>query len=182
MVSKHLPCITHSVSQDTASLSRADTALCMSVLAASDVLSRLTLPTLTSRWHISCRSIFLAGTVLLCIVRALMAATSERWSLIGMSAVFGYTRAATVVNQNLVVSEYATRERLAAALGLNMVAKGVAVISIGQLLGWVRDRTRSYPMCMHAQNVCLAVTAVWWTAEIVQQRCRRRRTSNGAKR
>lgn len=156
--------------QYTVGLTRADTALCMSVLAAADVLSRLTLPTLTSRWHITCRSIFLVGTVLLLVVRALMSIASTRVELIAMSALFGYVRAATVVNQNLVVSEYASKERLAAALGLNMVAKGVAVISIGQLLGWVRDYTHSYPMCMHAQNVCLMVTAVWWTTEIVQRR------------
>lgn len=162
----------HSPSQDTVALSRADTALCMSVLAACDVLSRLTLPTFTSRWHISCRSIFLIGTVLLTVARSLMAHTSERTQLIAMSAVLGYVRAATVVNQNLVVSEYATRERLAAALGLNMVAKGVAVISIGQLLGLVRDVTQSYPICMYAQNVCLVVTAVWWAVEIVRRRVR----------
>lgn len=142
----------------------------MSILAACDVLSRLTLPTLTSRWHVSCRSIFLIGTLLLMIARSLMAHTSARTELIVMSAVLGYVRAATVVNQNLVVSEYASRERLAAALGLNMVAKGVAVISIGQLLGWVRDVTHSYPVCMHAQNVCLVVTAAGWTIEIVQKR------------
>lgn len=61
--------------------------------------------------------------------------TSGRTELLVMSAVFGYVRAATVVNQNLVVSEYATKDQLPGALGLNMVAKGVAVISIGQLLG-----------------------------------------------
>lgn len=72
---------------------------------------------------------------MLCGVRELMSMTSGRTELIVMSAVFGYVRAATVVNQNLVVSEYATKDQLPGALGLNMVAKGIAVITIGQLLG-----------------------------------------------
>lgn len=52
-----------------------------------------------------------------------------------MSAIYGYVRAATVVNQNLTISEYASEDKLAGALGLNMIAKGVFVMTIGQFLG-----------------------------------------------
>lgn len=50
--------------------------------------------------------------------------------------VCGYIRAATVINQNLTVSEYCTDEkRLPSALGLNMVGKGLTVLVIGQFFG-----------------------------------------------
>lgn len=41
----------------------------------------------------------------------------------------------TVVNQNLTVSEYCPELKLPAALGLNMVNKGLVVLSVGQFLG-----------------------------------------------
>lgn len=117
-------------------LNRSDTALCMSVLAAADLASRLTLPTLTESCHVSCRIIFLVGSVFLCLVRATLAETTGRTALLVICAFYGYIRAATVVNQSLVVAEYIeSKERLAGALGLNMCAKGLFVITLGQLLG-----------------------------------------------
>lgn len=119
-------------------LSRRDTALCMSVLAATDLASRLTLPTLTESCKVSCRIIFLVGAVLLCAVRATLAETTGRTALLLICGAYGYIRAATVVNQSLVVAEYiGSKERLAGALGLNMCAKGLFVITLGQVLGRV---------------------------------------------
>lgn len=116
-------------------MSRSDTALCMSILAAADLASRLSLPTITDKLRISCRLVFLIGAILLTITRTVLANTLNRHELIIMSAIYGYIRAATVVNQNLTISEYATEDKLAGALGLNMIAKGLFVITIGQLLG-----------------------------------------------
>lgn len=107
----------------------------MSILAAADLASRLTLPTITDKLKISCRMIFLIGAILLTCTRATLAQTSNRTQLIFMSAIYGYVRAATVVNQNLTISEYTTEDKLAGALGLNMVTKGLLVITIGQVLG-----------------------------------------------
>lgn len=65
----------------------------------------------------------------------MLADTLNRHELLIISALYGYVRAATVVNQNLTISEYATEDKLAGALGLNMIAKGVFVMTVGQLLG-----------------------------------------------
>lgn len=116
-------------------MTRGDTALCMSVLATADLASRLTLPTITDRLKISCRSVFLIGAILLTISRTVLAETLSQHKLIVMSAIYGYVRAATVVNQNLTISEYASQDKLASALSLNMIAKGIFVMTIGQLLG-----------------------------------------------
>lgn len=47
----------------------------------------------------------------------------------------GYFRAVTVINQNLVVSEYIDKDKLPSAVGLNMVSKGLLVVTAGQALG-----------------------------------------------
>lgn len=117
-------------------LDRSDTAFCMSLLAAGDLISRLTLPTLMDGFGVSCRHIFLAGVALLLGARAGLAETTERTALLCMCSVYGFIRAATVVNQSLVVAEYlGGRGRLAGAIGLNMCSRGVFVIVIGQALG-----------------------------------------------
>lgn len=79
--------------------------------------------------------VFLIGAILLTITRTVLAGTLNRHELLIMSAIYGYVRAATVVNQNLTISEYASEDKLAGALGLNMIAKGVFVMTIGQFLG-----------------------------------------------
>lgn len=107
----------------------------MSILAAADLLSRLTLPTVTDKMKVSCRVTFLIGAILLTLTRATLAETSDRNGLIIMSAIYGYVRAATVVNQNLTISEYTSQDKLAGAIGLNMVTKGFLVITVGQFLG-----------------------------------------------
>lgn len=108
--------------------------ICISI-AAFDLASRLTLPAITDRLQVSCRMIFLIGAILLTVTRAILAETSNRTSLIVMSAVYGYVRAATVVNQNLTISEYAAQDKLASSLSLTMIMKGIFVMTIGQFLG-----------------------------------------------
>lgn len=103
--------------------------------ATFDLASRLTLPTLTDRLKISCRVIFLVGAILLTATRAILAETTSRTNLMIMSAIYGYVRAMTIVNQNLTVSEYATQDKLASSLSLNMIMKGIFVMTIGQFLG-----------------------------------------------
>ncbi|XP_055318009.1 monocarboxylate transporter 12-B [Sitodiplosis mosellana] len=156
--------------QEEGGLSRSDCALCMSVLATFDLASRLTLPAITDRLKLSCRVIFLIGAILLTVTRAILAETTDRTSLIVMSALYGYVRAATVVNQNLTISEYAAQDKLASSLSLTMIMKGIFVMTIGQLLGWIRDYTGSYSICLHAQNVLLIIVIVIWLPEILYRK------------
>lgn len=51
-------------------LSRSNTALCMSLLSGCDILSRLTIPLITSRLKIGCRMTFLVGAALLAFARS----------------------------------------------------------------------------------------------------------------
>lgn len=51
------------------------------------------------------------------------------------SIVVGYLRAITVVNQNLVISEYVEKDKLPQAIGINMVTKALCTLVLGQPLG-----------------------------------------------
>lgn len=52
-----------------------------------------------------------------------------------LSVIVGYVRSITVINQNLVVSEYIPKHELPSAVGLNMVVKGFFVMAVGEPLG-----------------------------------------------
>lgn len=64
-----------------------------------------------------------------------LAFQSTFYMVVAASILAGYFRAATVINQNLTISEYCDDAKLPAGLGINMVAKGVFVLIVGQLLG-----------------------------------------------
>lgn len=55
---------------DTVHMTKSDTALCMSLLSAMDIVARLTLPTITHFTKISNRTTFLFGALALAIARA----------------------------------------------------------------------------------------------------------------
>lgn len=102
-----------------------------------------------------------------------------------MAILCGYTRAAVVINQNLTVSEYCSEtSKLPGALGLNMVAKGIVVLSIGQMfgkiniinwisftrfyfLGWVRDYFQSFVLCIHVQSAVMVLVVLTWSVDIL---------------
>ncbi|XP_017772636.1 PREDICTED: monocarboxylate transporter 12 [Nicrophorus vespilloides] len=159
--------------QEARGLSRSETALSMSLLSAADIVARLSIPYLASKCGMGNRMTFLVGGLMLAICRSLVAMQTTLETVLVASVICGYVRAATVINQNLTVSEYCTNEKkLPAALGLNMVAKGIFVLTVGQLFGFIRDYTNSYSICIHVQSSCMIVVMVIWAVEMMVKRSR----------
>lgn len=132
------------------------------------MLSRLTFHLFTDRMRLSHRSIFVVGVVIMSVWRSILAELTDYTALMLTCGFFGYFRALTIVSQTLAISEFCSKhcpEKLAGALGLNMVIKGVAAIAIGQLLGVFRDFTSSYSISLHSQNALLMIVMVVWMIE-----------------
>ncbi|ALC41308.1 CG8389, partial [Drosophila busckii] len=141
-------------------------ASCMSVVAGADIVFRLLLPCLTDRLRIPYRVVFLLGTVGMLAARVQLAETTSLPVIIAMSVLTGLAKSATVINNNLTISAHCRAEKLAGGLGLSMITKGVVVITVGQLLGWIRDFSNSYVSCLYAQTALLLLVALVWTPEI----------------
>ncbi|KAF5308921.1 hypothetical protein FQR65_LT00003 [Abscondita terminalis] len=166
--------------QNCVGLTRAETALCMSLLSGADIISRCTLPFITKCLHISHRTTFLIGSVIWAVFRSVLAQQTKLDVIIGLCILCGYIRAATVVTQNLAVSEYCLdSSKIPSAVGLNMVAKGIAVLGVGQLLGWVRDYTQSYIICIHAQSSVILFVGLTWAIDMLISRVNRKKISDG---
>lgn len=85
-------------------------------------------------------------------------------------SITGFFRGVALANFTLCVSEYSSLEKLPAAFGWHMVGKGVFVIAFGPLIGAIRDWTDSYPICIHAQSVCIFLCVFAWLIEFAIKR------------
>ncbi|ENN73771.1 hypothetical protein YQE_09627, partial [Dendroctonus ponderosae] len=95
-----------------------------------------------------------------------------------LSVVVGYIRSITVINQNLVISEYIPKHELPSAVGLNMLVKGFFVMSVGEPLGMLKDAF-DYDTCIHLLDVILICVVISWTTEIVlYKKCLKKRKEN----
>ncbi|XP_063701004.1 monocarboxylate transporter 12-like [Culicoides brevitarsis] len=158
--------------QNVANMTKSETALSMSMLAGADLASRLLLPILTDRLHLSSKLIFLIGIISLGSLRLVLAQISDKYVVMSVSIIYGLVRASTVVHQNLAVSEYCHKnpELFGNALGLNMTAKAIFVITLGQLLAYVRDFTGSYEMVLYSQAFVLLIVVAIWVPEMIYQK------------
>ncbi|EDW74239.1 uncharacterized protein Dwil_GK21824 [Drosophila willistoni] len=152
-------------------------ATCMSVVAFADIICRLLLPCLTDYLRIPYRVVFLLGTLGLFVARMFLAETKDLRVIIAMSVLTGMMKSATVINNNLTISSHCRSEKLAGGLGLSMMSKGLIVITVGQLLGWIRDYFDSYVICLYAQSVILFLVVIVWSPEIYYRYRRQKRTT-----
>lgn len=103
------------------------------------------------------------------ILRSILAELTNFTALVVTCAFFGYFRALTVVTLVLSISEFCAiwcPEKLPGALGLNMVMKGIAVVTLGQFMGLFRDYTHSYTLSLHLENMVLSVVMIVWVIEL----------------
>ncbi|XP_047118291.1 monocarboxylate transporter 1-like [Schistocerca piceifrons] len=156
-------------------LSLSDTALCLTMIAGGDFVGRLTVPSFTDRFKIKPRLTFFVGAIVTGLTRSAIAKSSGMVALCVWNAVSGFSRGAAVVNVNLCVTEVCPEHKLPAAIGFNMVSCGILLLTIGPAIGYVRDATGDYPLCIHLLTVLLLVAMVSWLIEGSVHWCRRKR-------
>ncbi|KAJ3639370.1 hypothetical protein Zmor_002732 [Zophobas morio] len=154
-----------------------DASTCMSVLSFMDFIGRIVVPLITKRMEITHRNIFIIGSFALAFCRSLLVLQTTFTMLIVFSAVCGLARAATVINQNLVIAEYSKEAHVSSAVGLNMVSKGVFVLTIGRLLGMYKDSAHNFAGCIHILNIISMGVVISWTMELIFKcTCRKKTT------
>ncbi|CAG9792112.1 unnamed protein product [Diatraea saccharalis] len=152
-----------------------DTAFCLSMTAITDILVRLILPPIFDRTTISKKMIFFISAFFLAATRSVLAEQSEWVPLMIWLSICGFFRGMCLSNFTLTISEYCPLEKLPAAFGLHMVSKGVFVVVIGPIIGYVRDYTGSFAVCIHVQNALIMSCVLVWGIEYALQFTRRRK-------
>ncbi|XP_062700036.1 uncharacterized protein LOC109402075 [Aedes albopictus] len=152
--------------------SKAETAYFLSVSALTDIAARIIVPPIGDKLKIRKRLLFLTSLVFVAITRSIVAHQRTYTELMVWLSITGFFRGVALANFTLCVSEYSSLEKLPAAFGWHMVGKGVFVIAFGPLIGAIRDWTDSYPICIHAQSVCIFLCVFAWLIEFAIKRFR----------
>lgn len=152
-----------------------DTAFCLSMTAITDILVRLILPPIFDRTSISKKMIFFVSAFFLAATRSVLAEQSDWVPLMIWLSICGFFRGMCLSNFTLTISEYCPLEKLPAAFGLHMVSKGVLVVIIGPIIGYVRDYTNSFRTCIHVQNAMIMSCVLVWGVEYALAFTRRRK-------
>ncbi|EAT39889.1 AAEL008347-PA [Aedes aegypti] len=152
--------------------SKAETAYFLSVSALTDIAARIIVPPIGDKLRIRKRLLFMTSLVFVAITRSIVAHQRTYTELMVWLSITGFFRGVALANFTLCVSEYSSLEKLPAAFGWHMVGKGVFVIAFGPLIGAIRDWTDSYPICIHAQSVCIFLCVFAWLIEFAIKRFR----------
>ncbi|XP_029173669.1 uncharacterized protein LOC114942459 [Nylanderia fulva] len=155
-------------------MTKAEVAFCLSLTAFVDIIARLLLPTIFDKFGWKKRVIFWVFCLFLGSARSVLAEQTAMIPLITMLVIAGFLRGATLVNLNLCISECCTLKKLPSAFGIFMVFKGLCVIIISPLIGYVRDVSGSYKICIHIMTAMTLVTFVMWSVEFLYSASRKR--------
>ncbi|XP_056642267.1 monocarboxylate transporter 9-like isoform X1 [Diorhabda sublineata] len=155
-----------------------DVATFLSFQAVTDILARLILPPICDQVKLSKKTFFMIGIFLLGISRSALAQQTEWYRIVIWLLISGFTRGATLINFTITIAEYtskySTLEKLPAAFGLHMVGKGLFIVILGPLLGYIRDVTESFPICIHSQTLLIMLCCLAWVIEYIAVWCRTR--------
>ncbi|KAL6440489.1 hypothetical protein ACFW04_003188 [Cataglyphis niger] len=148
-------------------MTKAEVAFFLSLTAFVDILARLLLPTLFDKFGWKKRMIFWIVCLFVGIARSVLAEQTAKISLIIMFVIAGFLRGATLVNLNLCISECCTLKKLPSAFGMYMVFKGLCVVTISPLIGYIRDVSGSYKICIHIMTAIILITFIMWSIEFL---------------
>lgn len=147
-----------------------DTAFFLSMTAVSDILARAVLPPICDRVKITRRIIFVIAAIFLGISRSVFAEQTDYTALMATLVINGFFRGATFINFTLTIAEYCSLDKLPAAFGLHMVAKGLFIVALSPPIGVIRDVSRSYPLCIHSQTLLIFICVASWAIEYLVTR------------
>ncbi|CAK9821509.1 Monocarboxylate transporter 12 [Anthophora retusa] len=157
-------------------MNKVEIASCLSITAFTDILARLLLPTIFDRLGFKKRTVFWVFCILVGIGRSIMAEQSKGIFLIVTFVIIGFLRGATLVNLNLSVSECCSLKKLPSAFGMFMVSKGLFVVIMSPLIGYIRDSSKSYTICIHVMTLMITITFITWGVEFMYQMREKRRS------
>ncbi|OWR53413.1 hypothetical protein KGM_203650 [Danaus plexippus plexippus] len=153
--------------QKAASMNKQQTATCMSAVALADIMGRIVLPILQDRFQIKARMMLIMTSIWLIIVRQILAYQRDLYLLLILSALYGFGRSMVIVARNIAISEPCRTEQVPSAVGLGMLTMGIIVPPVGYFLGWIRDYTDSFLICITAQNMLLLLFLAMWIPDML---------------
>ncbi|CAH4031361.1 unnamed protein product [Pieris brassicae] len=152
-----------------------DTAMAFTLVAVGDLSMRILMIVfnkLMNKW--GCRSIYVFGIMLAFITRIGILTSSSQILIYVFLTLMGMSRCIILVVIILVISEAVKEDEFSAAIGIFMTAIGILNLTIGPLLGAIRDYTDSYIITFYLMTAIMGSVGVLWILKNICVKKRKR--------
>ncbi|KAJ2950635.1 hypothetical protein O0L34_g8890 [Tuta absoluta] len=156
--------------KDLMKFETSDIATVMAVIGLSDTLFRFVSPFIGEWCNKPPRVMYVISLLLIIFIRSIMLFTSSFMGMLFVALAMGITKGVRTVYMNVVIPSYVPIERLPFASGIQMFFNGIIIITIGSLLGKIREASGSYQVPIILLNLVTMVTVVAWSAEFAYYR------------
>lgn len=162
----------------------------MSTLATVDIFCRFTSPFIGDYFKQPARIMYMYALFMLIVMRTSFLFANTYQGILIVAIGMGLAKGVRQVYMSCIVPSYIPLDRLAAASGIQMVANGVVLLSMGSsigkinltiiidlmfrilifhshLIGMFRDLFGTYAVCIIFINVITFTTLTLWTIELI---------------
>ncbi|CAF4796706.1 unnamed protein product [Pieris macdunnoughi] len=161
---------------DKNSLSKTEIANIIAVGGATDMLARLLLGVSGQFFRMNSRYMFYSGALFSALFRLVLVNYTTYTPLLILTGILGALRSLVHIAQPIVMAEHVPIERYPPAYGLYMLLAGGISLSVGPMIGFIRDYTGSYRVAFIMLAICNFCCVVPWTIEGVIRFLKRRKT------
>ncbi|CAH0592712.1 unnamed protein product [Chrysodeixis includens] len=163
---------------DKVHLSKAEIANIIAVGGAMDMSARLFLGVAGQFFRMNSRYMFFSGALLTALFRFVFIQFSSYIPLLILTGILGSLRSLVHIAQPIVIAEHVPIERYPPAYGLYMLLAGAISLSVGPMIGFVRDYTGSYALAFNMMTMCNLCCVVPWAIEAITKYRKNRNCSN----
>ncbi|XP_068970748.1 uncharacterized protein [Bombus flavifrons] len=147
-------------------LSKIEIATVMSILASFDVVTRLTIPFIADFIGWQNRTFFLVGVCGMAAGRIVLAHVQNFGVILAVAVLIGAGKAFKTIFMALAIPSHVPLSKLPAATGIQLLTCGIVSLTLGPIVGWIRDVTSNYAIMLHFLNIFTYLTVISWWLEI----------------
>ncbi|PZC73457.1 hypothetical protein B5X24_HaOG209510 [Helicoverpa armigera] len=166
---------------DKKHLSKAEIANIIAVGGAMDMSARLFLGVAGQFFRMNSRYMFFCGAFFTALFRFIFIQFSTYTPLLILTGILGSLRSLVHIAQPIVVAEHVPIERYPPAYGLYMLLAGGISLSVGPMIGFVRDYTGSYAIAFNMITMCNLFCVVPWAIEAIAKYRKNKNSTNALK-
>ncbi|XP_029721193.1 uncharacterized protein LOC109426912 [Aedes albopictus] len=139
----------------------------MSTLAVADLMFRFISPFIGDSLKLTPRIMYMIALSLLILTRFSILIARNYTEMIVVAFCLGVAKGVRTVYMGLVIPSYIPLKRLPAASSIQMMTNGIILMTIGPLVGLIRDLSGSYSKSILFINAFTIVTLIMWMVEMV---------------
>ncbi|XP_017792640.1 PREDICTED: uncharacterized protein LOC108574542 [Habropoda laboriosa] len=146
--------------------SKIQVATVMSILGSMDVATRLIIPFVADFIGWQNRTFFLVGVCGMAAGRVVLAHVQDFGVILAVAVLIGAGKALRTIFMALVIPTHVPLSRLPGATGIQLLTSGIISLTLGPVVGWIRDITANYAIMLHCLNIFTYLTVISWSLEI----------------